>query len=136
MTSLREAFVAAFPTRVRARCVELGVAVPEEAISAGVEWLDQALATLLALPFEQQKRGPLELFQEAMRFPTEALAADGLSPVDRSLVAVAALPGDVYDLAPASSQDLGESAWVAHLRWGAAKAAAMTKASGPVPDSQ
>ncbi len=41
-------------------------------------------------------------------------------------VAASALPGDLYDLAPASSQSLGEEAWRAHLAWGAAKAAAVT----------
>lgn len=83
------------------------------------------LTALLARPFSQQPRGPLEVVQEAMRFPTSSLQQAGVPPADRDEVAVNALPGDVYDLAPASSRDLGEEAWVAHLRWGARKAQAL-----------
>jgi hypothetical protein len=63
-----------------------------------------------------------------MRFPTRALAEAGTPPVRRDPAAVAALPGDLYDLAPASSRPLGDAAWEAHMAWGAAKAAAMTPA--------
>ncbi|MFP5332298.1 MAG: hypothetical protein ACLGHX_08075 [Acidimicrobiia bacterium] len=93
-----------------------------QAIAEGEEWLATELTALLALPFSHQPRGPLEVFQEAMRFPTSALDQAGAPPADRDEVAVNALPGDVYDLAPASSRDLGEEAWAAHLRWGARKA--------------
>jgi hypothetical protein len=78
-----------------------------------------------ALPFPL-RRSPLEIFQEAMRFPTEALDALGALGAGRDPVAEAALPGDRYDLAPASSQALGEAAWRAHLAWGAAKARSHT----------
>ena len=44
----------------------------------------------------------------------------------RDEVTVNALPGDRYGLAPASSRELGDEVWEAHLRWGAAKAAALT----------
>jgi hypothetical protein len=97
----------------------------EEAIERGEAWLRAELSDLLARPFEDQTRGPLEVFQEAMRFPTEVLAAQGVPPVERDQVTSHALPGDVYDLAPASSRDLGEDVWRAHLAWGAAKAAAL-----------
>ena len=40
----------------------------------------------------------------------------------RDPVSVAALPGDIYGIAPASSAALGESAFEAHLAWGIAKA--------------
>ncbi|HSJ28101.1 MAG TPA: hypothetical protein VLB67_07800 [Acidimicrobiia bacterium] len=97
----------------------------DEAIGRGETWLRNELGEQLAKPFERQIRGPLEVFQEAMRFPTEALAAHGAVPVSRDQVTANALPGDVYDLAPASSRDLGEDVWRAHLAWGAAKAAAL-----------
>lgn len=94
-------------------------------IGEGEEWLAGALSELLALPFALQRRSPLELFQEAMRFPTEALDRAGVAAVSRDEVAAVALPGDRFALAPASSQDLGEAAWRAHLQWGAAKAASV-----------
>ena len=96
-----------------------------DAISEGEAWLHEALTDLLDIPFARQRRGPLEVFQEAMRFPTEALRAQGVAPVARDEVTTNALPGDVYDLAPASSRDLGEAVWRAHLTWGARKAHAL-----------
>jgi hypothetical protein len=108
------------------RCVQgLGVDRPpllDDALAAGRAWLEENLEALLILPFDEQRRGPLEVFQEAMRFPTEALAATGVEAVRRDPAAVAALPGDLYDLAPASSRQLGEEVWLAHLVWGARKA--------------
>ncbi|HVR31530.1 MAG TPA: hypothetical protein VMS74_02365 [Acidimicrobiia bacterium] len=95
------------------------------ALDAGEAWLTAELADLLALPFADQGRGPLEVFQEAMRFPTAALAAAGMPAAVRDNVTANALPGDLYALAPASSRDLGEEVWTAHLAWGARKAAAL-----------
>ncbi len=95
------------------------------AISNGEQWLRRQLAELLEQPFAKQQRSPLELFQAAARFPTEALSAAGAPPVIRDHAASAALPGDVYGLAPASSQELTSEAWRAHLAWGASKAQAM-----------
>ena len=117
-------FASAYPGYVAARVAGLGVdaGAIEPDIAAGAAWLDSELTALLGLPFDRQARSPLEVFQEAMRFPTEALAAAGLPEVERDPVARAALPGDRYGLAPASSQDLGEEAWQAHIVWGAAKA--------------
>ena len=80
-------------------------------------------ATLLSLPFHRQSRGPLELFQDAVRFPTAVLQEAGVAAVPGTRPPATALPGDLYDLAPASSQELGEDVWGAHLAWGAAKAA-------------
>lgn len=97
----------------------------ERSLEEGESWLGSQLVELLSLPFADQKRGPLEVFQEAMRFPTGALASGGIPAVRRDQVAANALPGDVYDLAPASSRDLGEEVWAAHLQWGARKAAAL-----------
>lgn len=95
------------------------------ALDDGEAWLTAELADLLALPFADQGRGPLEVFQEAMRFPTAALAAAGVPTAVRDDVTANALPGDLYGLAPASSRDLGEEVWAAHLAWGVRKAAAL-----------
>jgi hypothetical protein len=126
---LIEVFVAAYRPYVLSRLEELGIAVPPgmtDSLDKGERWLGAALEEMLVRPYPEQRRGPLELFQEAASFPTEALIEAGIAPVDRDPVAVSALPGDLYDLAPASSQSLGEEAWKAHLTWGAAKAAALT----------
>lgn len=129
--ALLEAFCGAYPAYVRSRMAELGAAEPpglEEALKGGEEWLRAALRGLLSQPFALQQRGPLEVFQEAMRFPTEALAAAGVEEAERDEVTAAALPGDRYHLAPASSISLGQEAWRAHLAWGAAKARAFAAA--------
>lgn len=124
---LRDALVEAYRPFVGRRLGEREeIEGVDEAIESGRDWLESALTELLSKPFPAQERGPLELFQEAMKYPTAALAEAGEEPVGRDDVAASALPGDLYDLAPASTRDLGEEVWVIHLRWGAAKAAAMT----------
>jgi hypothetical protein len=125
--TLRGRMVDAYGTHVRSRlgAIGLGAEVDDEmeaAIAAGERWLDEHLDALLGLPFAQQARGPLEVFQEAMRFPTQVLQSRGLEAPARDEVARNALPGDTYDLAPASSNLLGDEVWAAHLAWGAAKA--------------
>jgi hypothetical protein len=124
--ALRSALVRAYRPHVERRLAELGVPMAEglaAVIDEGAEWLDDGLGTLLSTPFAEQRRGPLEVFQEAMSFPTNALSELGVEPVPRDPVSVNALPGDVYDLAPASSSVLGEDVWRAHLSWGAETAA-------------
>lgn len=136
---LVDAFVAAYPRWVAERLSEHGIARPpgyERAMEEGERWLATELADLLALPAVSQPRSPLEVFQEAMRFPTEALVAAGAVPVVRDEAAVRALPGDSYDLAPASSQPLGEAAWRAHLAWGTAKAGALAGAVAAAPRTE
>ncbi len=127
-------FVAAIRPRVENRLAEMGVEWTEgvgESLAEAEEWLRSALEQLVGTPFDEQRRSPLELLQEAMRFPTDTLAGLGVPVVSRDSVAVSAIPGDVYGLAPASSHQLGEDAWHAHLAWGAAKAAAMQVARRP-----
>lgn len=126
---LSRLLVEAYRPHVRARLAELAIDPPpglEGALAEGEAWLRGHLLALLEQPFAAQPRGPLEVFQEAMRFPTEALQAASVEPVRRDPAAAAALPGDLYDLAPPSSASLGEEVWRAHLAWGAAKAAALT----------
>ncbi len=101
------------------------------AIGAGKSWLQVELERELAAPYPEQRRGPLEIFQAAMSFPTEALATAGEAKPTRDPMAVHALPGDVFDLAPASSRDIGEAVWSAHLVWGVTKAAVLKGLAGP-----
>lgn len=131
---LLDALVEAYPRYVGERLGEQVPAGTEDAVERGRAWLATVLAELLSQPFIEQSRGPLEVFQEAMRFPTEHLAAAGVDPVSRDPVAESALPGDVYDLAPASSRDLGEEVWQVHLAWGATKASVITGSAARGPD--
>ena len=120
---------AAYEPYVRAAVAKRADGEPaglDKAIEEGRSWLTEALADLLGLPYPMQDRGPLELFQDAMRFPTVVLQQAGHPPVPRDVLAHNALPGDLYDLAPASSRELGAEVWQAHLAWGATKAAAMS----------
>ena len=130
---LRQGLVGAFRPYLAAALESRGVpldAAVDAAIDRGASWLAGELDDLLSRPFHEQGRGPMELFQEAMRFPTEALTGSGLEPSERDPGQVSALPGDLYGLAPASSQALGDEVWQAHLAWGAAKARALRPAVG------
>lgn len=125
---LREALVSALPSYVVGRLAAGGWPQPADSVLRDAQsWLAAELDRLLALPYRDQPRGPLEVFQEALAGPTAALASAGAAPPRRDPAAEAALPGDTFDLAPASSAALGEEAWLAHLAWGAAKAAAITR---------
>ncbi|MCU1372626.1 MAG: hypothetical protein JWO77_3820, partial [Ilumatobacteraceae bacterium] len=77
---------------------------------------------LLALDVDAQPTGPLAVVRTAVRYPTEVLAAAGVSHVVRDEFAERAFPGDVYDLAPAAFADLDPALHDAGLVWGAAKA--------------
>ncbi len=120
------ALVGAFAPHVLACVDRLGLDGSDgldAAIADGERWLADELERLLSIPYASQHRGPLEVFQEAMSFPTAHLLEHGCEPVSRDPVAVDALPGDVFDLAPASSAVLGEDVWKAHIQWGVEKAA-------------
>lgn len=123
--ALKKALVESYPRYVETRVHDLPAAV----IESGAEWLRSELTQLLDKPFRQQRRGPLEVFQEAMTFPTEWLQSRGVEPPARDPAKASAMPGDIYDLAPASSQAMGEDVWRLHLVWGARKAAAITRPS-------
>ena len=123
---LHAAFVGGFRPYLNAILSERNL--PElnpSVLTQAEQWLDTALRELLELPYGDQRRSPLEIVQEAISGPTEALKGLGVKPLLRDPVAVAALPGDLFSLAPASSAMLGEEAFHAHLAWGAGKAQAL-----------
>ncbi len=102
--SLADELVAAYGSFVRTRTEALGVDLAE-ALGAGEAWLREELTTELSRAYDQQRRGPLEIFQAAMSFPTDVLLAAGVEESSRDAMAVQALPGDRFDLAPASSRE-------------------------------
>ena len=124
-----EAFVAAYPefTRNRLDVIAPGVAL-DDALEQGTQWLAGELGQWARLATSEQQRGPLQVFQTAMAFPTAALEDLGVAAPSRDSGAQRAMPGDTYDLAPASSRDIGEDAWQAHVAWGIAKARVMADA--------
>lgn len=77
---------------------------------------------LLATDVDEQRTGPLAALRDAVRYPTEVLAAAGVPPVVRDEFAERTFPDDVYDLAPASFADLHPDLREPGLVWGAAKA--------------
>ncbi len=103
------------------------------ATAEGEAWLADAMATWAAAPSHEQQASPLELFREALAFPTEAALAAGAAPAVRDDAATAALPGDVLAVAPMTSRELGEDAWQAHVAWGIARAEAV---AGVVPRTE
>ena len=127
--ALADELVAAYAPFVGSRTGSLDVEVAE-ALEAGEAWLREELTTELSRAYHQQRRGPLEIFQAAMSFPTEVLLAAGVEEPRRDAMAVQALPGDRFNLAPASSRDISDDVWTAHLGWGVTKAAAMKGLAG------
>lgn len=117
------AFVDAYRSYLESRLdlIAPGVDV-SEGIRQGAEWLRAELGQWAQLDAAEQGRGPLQIFQTAFAFPTTALEAAGVEPPPRDPGAQAALPGDVYALAPASSRQISEAAWRAHVEWGVTKA--------------
>ncbi len=105
--------------------IEVTGAIRSEATSAGLAARDDVaprLAALLARDLDEQAAGPLSLLREAVRYPTEVLAAAGAAPVERDAFDERAFPEDVYALAPAAFGDLDERLAEPGVRWGAAKA--------------
>ncbi len=123
------AFVGAYVPYLERTLSRLGLPVTDRvtrAMTDGEKWLAIRLAEIDSGSPQALRRGPLEIFQEAMRFPTAALEADGVAPALRDAVEESALPGDIYGLAPASSRDLGDSVLAIHIKWGVARVKALS----------
>jgi hypothetical protein len=99
--------------------------VAAAAAAAGQRARDEVmprLRTLLAADIDDQRTTPLAIVRDAVRYPTEVLAAAGVAPVQRDDFAVRAFPDDAYNLAPATFADLDPNLAEAGIAWGAAKA--------------
>lgn len=131
---LTEALVAAFPGYVRSRLRDLGVVAGsriESAVEDAGAALEIDLTRELGLSAVEQARSPLELVRAATHPVTQALESGGLRLQPRDEWLRAQYPEDVFDLYPASSQDLGEDVWRLHIQWGIDKAKAV---AGVVPE--
>jgi hypothetical protein len=118
-----DAFVAAYPAFLKSRLDSVAPAANvDDGVRQGAQWLDAELKQWATRSATAQRRGPLQIFQTAVAFPTAALETAGVPPPGRDASSEQALPGDIYGLAPASSRDIGGEAWRAHIEWGIAKA--------------
>lgn len=127
-------FVAALDGYVRGIVVDRGLDDQglDAAITEAETWLDTRFGQWMEATPTRQAGSPLAMFREALRFPSAALLSAGAEAVDRDPQQVEALPGDVLDLSPATSQQLGEEAFAAHVAWGLGRAEAV---AGMVPSS-
>lgn len=130
--AIAAALVAAYVPYVQRMIVAMGVDL--EAVDAAIERsraeLERTLVAWADVPAQEQRASPLELFREALALPTARLTELDVDITSRDAPQQDALPGDVFDLAPASSRDLGEEAWRAHVAWGIARTEAI---AGLVP---
>ncbi len=105
-------------------------ALVADVVGAAQDAMRAALAGWVGLGAGAQRRSPLELLREALDAATVVLSAAGVPPVERDPQQASLLPGDIYDLVPPTSRDLGDEALHAHVAWGLARAEAM---AGVVP---
>jgi hypothetical protein len=114
---------------VEETCARAGVAVDEgirvatddAAARCRVE-VGARLRALFELDVDDQRGTPLQILRDAVRFPTEVLAAAGVPVVERDEFDRRAFPDDVYGLTPAGFADVDSSLHEPGIAWGAAKA--------------
>jgi hypothetical protein len=82
-----------------------------------------AVRALLETDIDEQRTNPLSILRGAVRYPTEVLHDAGVpEAARRDDFVVAAFPGDVYDLTPATWADIDPSLQEPGITWGAWKA--------------
>ena len=102
-------------------------AVVDAARDAGrraAEEVGAEVRALLAADIDEQWTTPLSLLRAAVRYPTRVLQDAGVPPVERDPIQERLLPGDIYDLSPASFADVDPALAEPGMVWGAAKALA------------
>jgi hypothetical protein len=110
---------------------ELGAAA-RDAAGAAADAVLPDLRALLAQDVAEQRSNPLSLIRRAVPHATRVLAAAGVPHVVRDEQAARLFPDDVYDLTPASFEELDAAAHEPGLRWGAAKAHVLLRRRRPV----
>lgn len=125
-TALADAVTAAIPAWVRRSVVRIaGSPLDEAAAIAGREAaaaVGPELRALLAADVDEQRRNPLSVVRDAVRFPTAVLAAAGVPPPQRSRFDAEHFPEDPYGLVPMTWRDVDESLHEPGILWGALKA--------------
>ncbi len=109
-------------------------AVVDAARDAGRRAADEVGAevrALLAADIDEQWTTPLSLLRAAVRYPTRVLEDAGVPPVERDPIQERLLPGDIYDLSPASFADVDPALAEPGMVWGAAKALAHRRRHAP-----
>jgi hypothetical protein len=122
--ALADAVDAALPAWVE-RCLRRflpAVDAAPVASAAVADVMPRMRALLLETDVDEQVTTPLALLRDAVRFPTEALRAAGVPPVERDDFSRARFPADDYDLTPATWADVDPSLVEPGIAWGAAKA--------------
>jgi hypothetical protein len=102
-------------------------AVVDAARDAGrraAEEVGAEVRALVAADIDEQWTTPLSLLRAAVRYPTRVLEDAGVPPVERDPIQERLLPGDIYDLSPASFADVDPALAEPGMVWGAAKALA------------
>lgn len=123
--TLAATLAAAFPNYIEDKLGCLGVEMDSqiyEVIAAATAELETALYVLLESAPSDQRQSPLELVRRATIPITAHLSASSVLAPSRDEQDVAIHPEDKYDLYPATSADLGQQAWQAHIQWGIDKA--------------
>jgi hypothetical protein len=131
--ALAEAIEAALPGWVERSVARIATAywgaVPEQVRAAAeaageraAEEVGPRLRDLLATDVDEQRTNPLALLRTAVEYPTVVLRDAGVPPVVRDEFAERAFPDDVYDLAPATWNDVDPSLHEPGIAWGAWKA--------------
>lgn len=131
--ALAEGIEAALPDWV-IRCVRVTMAgwaseVPVQVAAAAdgaaaraVGEVMPAVRALLSTDIDEQRTTPLALVRQAVRYPTEVLAAAGVPAVERDEFAQRSFPSDPYGLSPASLAEVDADLNDLGIAWGAAKA--------------
>lgn len=83
-----------------------------------------ALRRLVTADVDEQWANPLTLVRQAVRYPTEVLAAAGVPGVVRDAFDEEHFPDDEYGLTPMTFADVDPSLADVGFEWGAAKAMA------------
>lgn len=135
LASALEEVLAAWVVRsVRLRLSRDDPAVMEAAAVAGRRAVGDVAPRVRALveaDIDAQATTPLALVRQAVRYPTEVLAAAGVPPVERDDFSRDRFPDDVYDLTPARLGDVDPRLHDLGIVWGAAKAFAHKQRHGP-----
>jgi hypothetical protein len=123
--ALADAIEAALPQWVVRSVARRAAGLESESRAAGERARAEVgpkVRALLATDVDRQWTNPLQLVRGAVTYPTAVLRAAGVPPSARDAFAERVFPEDVYDLSPASFEDVDPALSELGIEWGAAKA--------------